>query len=65
MATNSVRDEQRRPRVRIATLEAEVYRAIGTVLEEDADLTHEEVCVALNDVMARQLMHLMSGATDG
>jgi hypothetical protein len=50
--------------VRISTLAAEIYRAIGVVLEGDENLTHEEICLALNNVMARELVHLWSGTDD-
>ena len=50
---------QQQSRVRVAELQVEIVRAVGVVLKRDADLTYEEICVALNSVMGRQLMHLM------
>lgn len=58
--------EQRRQRqasrVRIADLRVAIGRAISTVLDQyPGELTCEEVCAALNDVMGRHLGHLLNG----
>jgi hypothetical protein len=56
-----ITEEQRRSSVRVAMVQSEVTTAIGKVLQDDGDLTYEEVLAGLVAVTDRQLVHLRSG----
>lgn len=60
-STLSQRQEQQASRMRVADLRIAITDGIGTVLDKHTgQLTHEEICAALNEVMARHLGYLLA-----
>lgn len=55
-------DAQEQSRVRIFQLKLALLKAVGSYIEDDLDLTHEELVMALSQLLDRQIEQLCSGA---
>lgn len=59
-----VTEAEQTSRVRMSTLEGEIFRLLAKQVEADPDYTYEEITLALLNVASRQVGHLWRAQFD-